>query len=216
MKWLIGSLMLASLLVAGADDLSKAKAVFAEKDKALNAAYEAAKKDLPPELFAKLQEDQRGWMKYRDYVSDGQGGVDGQQSPARWEAAGEITESRIKWVQAWKTLSERKGWSGTYSDGRGGWLEIAEKDGKLSFSLEIVRGPSLHTGGLSGEIRVNGGTGWFETKAEGQDKPTWLTFLNSLDYPGSVRVIAENTGYYHGARGYFHGTYLWLGPLSAE
>ncbi|MFD0892932.1 DUF1311 domain-containing protein [Luteolibacter ambystomatis] len=217
MKWLTGFLLAAGMLAAQAGDLSMAKAAFAEKDKALNAEFAALKKDLRPELFTKLQEDQRGWVEHRDYVSDGQAhGDKPEQSADRWQSMADMTNSRLAWLKAWRKLDQKKSWSGSYSDGRGGLLEIVEKDGKCWFVMSVVRGPTFHTGEISGQMRVNDSTGWFETKAEGEDKPTWLTFLDGLDYAGSVRVAEENTGSFHGARAYFQGTYLWTGELSAE
>lgn len=217
MKWLTGWMIVMGLLTAGAEELPALKADYAAKDKALNETYAALKKELRPELFEKLQEDQRSWLKYRDYLSGWQEkeGVP-ETTLERWEMARDLTAGRIEWLKAWRKLDQRKGWSGSYSDSRGGLLEIAEKDGKCWFTLEVVRGPTFHTGGIAGEVRVNGSTGWFETKADSEEKPTWLTFLDSPDFTGSVKLITENTGYFHGARAYFHGTYVWTGDLSAE
>jgi len=216
MKWLTGLLVAAGLVMAQADDLSKAKAAFAEKDKALNATYATLKKELPAETFAKIQEDQRSWVEYRDYVTGGPGSSTPETSADYWTMQADLTGSRIEWLKAWKKLDQRKNWSGRYEDNRGGNLEIVEKDGKCWFVISVVRGPTFHLGAISGQMRINGSTGWFETKAEGEDKPTWLTFLDELDYPGSVRVVEENSGSFHGMRAYFRGTYLWTGELSAE
>lgn len=217
MKWLTGLLVVAGMLAGRADDLSKAKATFAEKDKTLNAEFAALKKDLRPELFAKVQEDQRGWVEYRDYVSDAQAhGEKPEASADRWQSLADMTDSRIEWLKAWRKLDRKKDWSGSYSDGRGGLLEIVEKDGRCWFVMSVVRGPTFHTGEISGQMRINGSTGWFETKAEGEDKPTWLTFLDGLDVGGFVRVAEENSGSFHGARAYFQGSYLWIGELKAE
>ncbi|BCU76733.1 lysozyme inhibitor LprI family protein [Luteolibacter sp. LG18] len=216
MKWLAGLLVLTWTLTAQADDLAKAKAAFAEKDKALNTVFTTLKKELRPDLFVKMQEDQRGWVEYRDYITTGPGTGDATDAtPDRWTGAAELTEARIAWLKAWKKLDQRKGWSGRYSDGRGGLLEIVEKDGHAWFTLSVVRGPSSHTGEIAGQVKVNGSTGWFETKGEGEKDPTWLTFLDGLDYNGSIRVTEENTGSFHGARAYFSGNYLWLGELTA-
>lgn len=218
MKWVTGLLMVVGMMSVQADELAEAKAAFVAQDKALNAVYETLKKELSPELFAKVQEDQRAWVEYRDYMTNRQKaeGLKTSESAESLTSAAEITKGRIDWLKAWTKLDKRKGWSGKYSDSRGGFLQIAEKDGNVFFVLDVVRGPSFHIGGIDGKISVNGNTGWFETKAEGEEKPTWLTFLDGLDYEGSVRVTAENTSYFHGARGYFQGTYLWTGELSAE
>lgn len=212
---LLGLLFLAGI-VRG-DELAEAKAKFATQDKALNEAYAGLKKSLDPTLFAAVQEDQRGWVEYRDYMSEEQE-REGQPETAvdRWELAAGITESRIDWLNAWRKLGERKGWGGKYSDGRSGLLEIVEKDGKAWFALSVVRGPSFHMGGINGPFRLNGRTGFFETKPEGAERPTWLIFREPFDKEGRIVVEGENTSYFHGARAYFSGTYVWMGELSAE
>ncbi|WP_367870983.1 lysozyme inhibitor LprI family protein [Luteolibacter sp. Populi] len=199
------------------DDLSAAKAKFAEQDKALNAAYAGLKGSLAPELFADVQEDQRSWIEYRNFMSEGQA-RDGEPetSVERWKMAAGLTEERISWLRAWAKLEGRKGWPGSYSDGRGGVLEVAEKGGKFWFSLRVVRGPGFNLGKLRGEFRVNGKTGWFETKAEGEKAPTWLTFVEDNFHQGRIKVFPENAGHFHGMRAYFDGSYLWTGELTAD
>lgn len=216
MKWFaIWILFLFGTAAAG--ELAEAKAKFAEQDKALNAAYAKLKGSLPAELFAAVQEDQRSWADYRDFMSEGQAGqTKPDESAERWEMAAGLTEERIKWLEAWRNLDKKKGWAGSYSDGRGGFLQIVEKDGKFWFQLAVVRGPSFHVGELRGEFQVNGGTGRFETKAEGEEKPTWLTFVEERASQGRIKVFPENAKYFHGARAYFDGSYLWTGELDAE
>lgn len=214
------ALALGMLLMIGtamADGLEDAKAKFAAQDKALNAAYGKLKAALTPELFADVQEDQRSWVEYRDYMSEGQAhGEEAEKSQDRWEMATGLTEERIKWLEAWKALDKRKGWAGSYSDGRGGLLQVIQKGGDYWFLLSVVRGPSFHIGELGGKLRINGQTAWFETKAEGEDKPTWLTLVEENRHPGRVQVFPENAQSFHGARAYFDGSYLWTGELSAE
>ncbi len=217
MKYLLLGLLFLSAGVSQGDDLAKAKAEFAKHDKALNETYDALKKELSPELFAQVQEDQRDWIAYRDGMSEWQE-REGEPETAvdRWELASGITEERIDWLKAWTKLGEWKGWAGKYSDSRGGLLEIVQEDGKAWFALTVVRGPTFHVGGIGGEFRLNGRMGWFETKPDGAEQPTWLTFLEAYDKPGRITVEGANTSYFHGARAYFDGTYVWMGPLTGK
>jgi len=209
--------ILLSIVTAMGDELADSKAKFAAQDKALNGAYAKLKAELAPELFPDVQADQRSWVEYRNYMSEGQAhGEDPEKSLERWEMAAGLTEERIKWLQAWKALDKRKGWTGSYSDGRGGLLQVVQKDGEHWFLLSVVRGPTFHVGELGGKLRVNGKMAWFETKAEGEDRPTWLTLLEEYSHPGRIKVCPENAQYFHGARAYFDGSYLWTGELSAE
>ncbi|BCX48117.1 urease-associated protein [Haloferula helveola] len=206
------------LVAASADELSEAKKSFEKQDAALNKTYAELKKGLAPYLFEKLQEEQREWIEHRDYLSDyfDERRETPEQKAEKWEIAAGLTESRVEWLNAWNRIGKREGWSGKYSDSRGGWLEIVEKDGKVHFALSVVRGPTFHLGDIRGELRVNGGMAWFEVKEEGQDAPTWLTFVETNDGTGRIRVFGANTQYFHGARAYFEGSYLWLGELTDE
>ena len=198
-------------------ELEDAKAEFARQDAALNKAYAGLKKDLEPEIFALVKEDQRGWLEYRDAISDFQtGGEEKDDSVVWFETAAGMSESRVEWLEAWRKATLREGWEGRYSDGYGGLLEIVEEDGKVHFRVSVVRGPTFHSGEIGGVLRTNGGTGWFETKGEDSEDPTWLTLLSESDGSGRITIHGENTSYFHGMRAYFEGSYLWLGKLSDE
>lgn len=204
--------------IACGADLDDAKAKFAKQDAALNEVYAQLKKELSPERFAQLQQDQRTWVDHREFMAEWQE-KEGQPETAvdRWELATALTEGRIDWLKAWSKLDQRKeGWAGRYSDGYNGVLEIVVKDGKTWFVLNVVRGPTFHVGGIGGEFRLNGRMGWFETKPDGAERPTWLTFRETYDKPGLITVEGENTSHFHGARAYFDGSYLWTGELTPE
>lgn len=207
-------------LVTGAaagQDLAEAKAQFHKWDRALNAVYGELKKDLPEEQFAKLQQDQRDWVAHRDYLAEWEARAQGRE-PAEdgsyWEVAASLTESRIEMLRAWKGIGAAGDWTGVYRDGYGGVLEMVERDGALHFTLNVVRGPTHHVGMIGGKAKLNGSTGWFELKAEGEEKPTWLTFLNNREGDGRIEVVGENTQPFHGARAYFDGSYLRVGLLA--
>lgn len=210
-------LLVMTLVTASADELATAKAEYAKQDKALNAVYGRLKKELDSGDFTKVQESQREWIEFKDYMADWQAyGEQIESSAERWSMAAGLTESRIEWLAAWLIQDQRRGWEGKYEDSYGGHLQIAEQGGKYWFYLEVVRGPTFHLGEIGGEFRVKGGTGWFELKEEHEDESTWLTFLHADDGSGRVKVIGENTQMHHGARAYFDGNFLWMGELSAK
>lgn len=199
---------------ATAYDEAKEKAEFEKQDKALNAAYAEMKKTLNPELFEKLRTDQREWVKDRAYKS-------ALDEPDRidWSVAANITAIRIDWIKAWAMMSVNKEWTGHYTDGRGGLLDVVENDGRYYFRLVTERyygsrGEST-SGSIEGRVRVNGSTGWFETKTDEADEPTWLTFLRDMDFTNSIRLAEENTLPFSSRAG-FKGTYLWVRELSAQ
>lgn len=203
--------------VTSGNELETAKAEFAKQDKALNEVYAQLKKELPPETFADVQQAQRTWVEHREFMAEWQEKEDQPETAVdRWELAAALTKGRIDWLKAWTKQEKRETWTGSYSDGYNGVLEIVEKDGKRWFVLNVVRGPTFHVGGIGGEFRRNGQMGFFETKAEGEDRPTWITFREPYDKPGRITVEGENTSYFHGARAYFDGTYLWTGELTPE
>ena len=201
----------------GADELAEAKAEFAKQDKALNEVYQRVKKGLDPLKFSVVQEDQRNWLEYKDYMAEWQAyGEDIETSVDRWEMAAGLTEARVGWLEAWLKQDGKKGWEGVYADSYGGHLRIVEEGGKYWFYLDVVRGPTFHLGEIGGEFRVNGQTGWFELDEGYGDGPTWLTFLEESDGTGRVKLVGENTQGYHGARAYFDGTYLWTRALKPK
>lgn len=216
MKWLWIGIALTG--AAFADPVADAKAEFDKKDRELNATYAGLKKDLPAHLFSTLQEDQRDWLGYRDGIADWQAREkDPERSVEKWETSAGITESRVEWLKAWRRIpDDQESWEGRFSDSRGGLLEIITHNGKTHFVLNVVRGPTYHSGGIGGVMRINGGTAWFETKSEETERPTWLTFVREHDGTGRIRILGENTGPFHGMRAYFEGQYLRLGAVDAK
>jgi hypothetical protein len=76
-----------------------------------------------------------------------------------------------------------------------------------------VRGPTLHTGGLTGVAARKGQVAIYKEEVEPADdrKPCELTFAFSDGH--IVKVTGKNTGYYHGARAYLDGTYFKVAKL---
>ncbi|MDF1823286.1 MAG: lysozyme inhibitor LprI family protein [Verrucomicrobiales bacterium] len=197
-----------------AESLAESQARYAEADDKLNEAYQGAKATLAEWRFSELQKDQREWVDYRDYRAKLAARFDGQAeegkeeaSPDYWMAMAYLTETRTDIVNAWTMIDDfTKDWEGVWIDGVGGELIISETKGEgVEFILTVVRGPTYHQGFIGGTVEVNGSMARFSDKGERSDDETWLTF--HLE-GGRLEVFGENTGYYHGARAYFDGTYI--------
>ena len=113
-----------------------------------------------------------------------------------------------------KVNTYAKTWEGVWIDGYGGILSIEEgQEASLRFTLRVVRGPTYHTGAIEGTAQCNVMSARFEIREEGVEGTTWITFLRE---GGGLRLIGENTQYFHGARAYFDGTYLRVRELTTE
>ena len=53
-----------------------AEAEFAKQDQILNEVYQQLKKELEPNIFEIVRNEQRDWVGYRDFVSEWQKGYD--------------------------------------------------------------------------------------------------------------------------------------------
>ncbi len=201
----------------------QAKAKFEKADKALNEAWAAAKTALPESEFSKLKESQRAWVEYRDYLALSPlytgADVQGELAPDSVEylsAAADLEDTRTAWLQALvREWSAEETLTGTWSDSFGGMLQVVEKDGRLHFILECVRGPTSHIGGLAGTADWNLSIGWFSDKGREADKEE-VTNLSFIQRDKQLEIIGANTSHYHGARAYFDGHYVKTGKLGAK
>lgn len=201
-------------------DLATARAEFQKHDAALNRLYAELKKELRPTEFALVQEDQRGWVDYKEYVAEGQArfeGVAPAESASYWATAAGMTEARLRYLSAWRGVGERGSWTGEYSDGRGGLLEMVETEEGLYFTLQVVRGPTFHLGTIGGLATVNGHLARFSTALDDEEgRECWVSFLNDLNGDGRIVVATAKAQHFHGARAYFDNAYLRVGLLDAE
>jgi uncharacterized protein YecT (DUF1311 family) len=199
-----------------------AKAVFEKSDHALNEVWAAAKQALPEVEFNKLKEDQRSWVEHRDYLarSPMYTGADIQgelplDSADYLEAAAGLEEMRTEWLKGlihdWKDETLTGYWTDSY----GGSIEVVEREGHLHFVIQCVRGPTSHLGGLAGIAVWNPNIGWFSDKGRDKDK-TDETNLSFILRDKKLEIIGANTGYYHGARAYFDGSYIKVKALDAK
>jgi uncharacterized protein YecT (DUF1311 family) len=162
-----------------APTLKEAKAEFEKQDKALNAAWDEVKKskELSDAEQAELKDEQKAWVAYRDEMSlsPGYSGAPENEAEARKSAeyfscAASITEERTAWLKGRIAKAPAENVTGVWSDSYGGELRIVQKDKKLYFSIDVVRGPTAHLGSISGIASWNEPLGWFSDKEGQKDK----------------------------------------------
>jgi uncharacterized protein YecT (DUF1311 family) len=201
---------------------TEARAAWAKADGALNQAWEALRKAKPEAEFKALQEDQRTWLHYRDEMA--QGGVFGTggeppdkaalQSPPYLTALTDLTNERVNWLQCLLKPLPTSPLTGVWSDSFGGNISIVEQGGRIYFTLNVVRGRSLHVGELSGFAAWNPPIGWFTDKGREKEK-TDETNLSFVLRNERLQLTGANTSYYHGMRAHFDGDYMKVAELSA-
>lgn len=198
--------------------LKQAQADFGVADEELNEAWAQARAKLPASLFAELKDEQRAWVEHRDYLalSPGYSGVesdaaDPKKSVEYLSAAAALTEERVVWLKG-LMRKESESMTGKWSDSYGGHMEIVEREGKLHFTIEVVRGPTAHLGGIAGIASWNYPIGWFSDKGRDNAKTT-ETNLAFVLRNGRLQITGANTSEYHGARAYFDGRYVRVSDL---
>jgi uncharacterized protein YecT (DUF1311 family) len=199
--------------------LEQAKQRFAATDADLNKAFQETRSKLSGSALIDLRDRQREWLKHRDYMASDQPrqngfeGSDFKQSPDYWEAMADLTKERTAFLRAAFDSSLPKGMTGVYQDSYGGALQLEETAQGLVFSLNVVRGPTTHTGGLTGVATRKGSSAIYKEKIEPPEdrKPCELTFAFTDGH--IVKITGKNTEYYHGARAYFDGTYFKVAKL---
>jgi uncharacterized protein YecT (DUF1311 family) len=199
--------------------LDQARQRFATADADLNKTFQEVRSTLRENALNDLRDRQREWLKHRDYLASDQPrqngfeGTDVKQSPDYWEAMADLAKERAEFLRAAFNPALPKGITGVYQDSYGGALQLEETAQGLVFSINVVRGPTTHTGGLTGVATLKGRVATYKEKvAPAEDrKPCELTFAFSDGH--IVKITGKNTGYYHGARAYFDGTYLKVAKL---
>jgi uncharacterized protein YecT (DUF1311 family) len=184
----------------------------------LNEIYLRAKQKLTTASFVDLKKRETAWIVYRDYFADQSAGINARveslpEEVARWQSLRDLTMSRIQFIRSLLDDSLPKGVTGTYHDEYGGELDL-EKDSKgVKFRLNVVRGPTSHTGDVSGRVVLRNGIGIYRDPqpAEGENAAE-ITF-HILD-DRRVEINARNDSYLHGARAYFDGIYFKSAPLT--
>ncbi len=227
--YLVALLSLAAFPALAQDEkpaptLKEATAEFDKEDKALNAAWDEVKKskELSDAEQAALKDEQKAWVAYRDELSlsPGYSGApeneaEARQSPEYFACAAGITSSRTAWLKGRIAPSPPDNVTGVWSDSYGGTLKIVQKEKQLYFSIEVVRGPTAHTGSISGIAAWNEPLGWFSDK-EGEKDKTDEANVSFVLKRNLFQITTANASSYAGARAYFDADYLLVGKLDAK
>ena len=213
-----------------APTLAEAKAAFAKADRALNQAWSAAKGAVNGRDLTELTANQRDWLEFRDYQagweSEQAGEKDRKRSAVWHTTAAALSESRTEWLRgrAETAKGPLETLTGMWSDSYGGTMRFVHQQppapadatnaapARLLFDIEVVRGPTYHTGGVAGIAMWNQRIGWWSDKGVDPEK-TEEANLAFVDREGCIEVIGANTSHYHGARAYFDGLYCKVSPL---
>ena len=206
--------------------LVEAKAAFAKSDRALNQAWSAAKSATTGSALTELTQSQRAWLEYRDSTAQRESEQAGEKNPRRsasyHSTAASLTDARAEWLRGRaRDATADETLTGRWVDSYGGTMRLVQpiarggQDGRLLFSIDVVRGPTYHTGGVAGVASWNERLGWWSDKGRDAGKPDESN-LAFIQREGCLEVIGANTSHYHGARAYFDGLYCKAGTLDAK
>ncbi len=211
-----------------ASALAPALANFKSADTALNAAWAAFKAKATSTEFQTILQNQRNWLNYRDAMSAND--VVAFAEPADLancadyhQGRVELTKGRTQFLKG-LTAPAQLNWSGVYRDTFGGYLSLEQIGDQLNFSLDVVRGPTFHTGEYAAVANLAAAlktgertTATFTRDLEPETGDAAKTLLFSFDRVGNrITLKAENAEQFAGARAYFEGDYVYFGPLSAK
>ncbi len=197
--------------------LERAKARFEAADAQLNADYKALVAALKPDELEELKDLQLKWIARRDSGAEAETGAaeKPKEQLAYWDKLLELTSTRLEFLKVYSRKGIPKGVTATYRDFDGGWLHLEERKTGLAFSLEVLRGPSLHSGFLEGVVKRSGKLATFRETVPKEEtrEPAEVTFTFVTD--NKVQVEAKNAGFHAGARAYFDGLYFKAHALEA-
>lgn len=195
------------ILLSNAEFLKRTRNRFDAADALLNKTYQVTKNELKGSAIDALREKQRAWIEYRNGIAEFHLPDPPQSSPDYWGRMCDLTLVRVRFLRIYSGIHAPKGLAGEYEDSYGGVLTLADSKAGLRFSIEVVRGPTAHTGEISGVARLTGNTAYFKAKAdneiEGPPAEVTLTFGEGH----IVRVETKYTQQYGGMGAYFEGNY---------
>ena len=197
--------------------LTQAQDTHLQADRRLNELYQSVRTPLAPADVTRLRSEQQQWIDHRDQMAGWHAAADGAgDQPAasveywRWMAA--LTRARCEMLAIWDGKTAAPGLDGEYSDGFGGLLSIADSGpDSLGFTLSVVRGPTAHTGEITGTAKRNGARATFtdaDLPADQRGDPPCEMDFSIIGK--RIEITSRNSQFYHGARAYFNGTYYKL------
>jgi uncharacterized protein YecT (DUF1311 family) len=222
---------LASNAVQAGCDTSKATfaknaKAYAIADQALNTVWKQVKNKLPPAQFKTLLESQRNWLEYRDYMA----AADATQEPAPEliaakrcaafpDAQADITINRTRYLNALvaPSLPNDQFWRGEFQDSQGGFITINPTKNGAQFHMDVVRGPTYHTGTIAGLGTLRNNQLIYRTKTENYetDDPndTVPVTVTMIRVGNQIVVTTNNAQNFAGARAYFDASYARVSNL---
>ncbi|MGE3536712.1 MAG: lysozyme inhibitor LprI family protein [Candidatus Tectimicrobiota bacterium] len=188
---------------------------FTAADRELNAVYQHLTTTIEMPRKQAMKEQSRRWIEYKEAHCLEATGIalsldlpEVKRRPEYLECLYDLTVARTAYLKkAFGQEGVAPGLAGAYDDGFGGTLTLrASGSDTYTFQLEVVRGPTFHTGEVEGRIRLPAKTATFVQKTDcGGDIPCCrLTFTRQ---PLFLRIASEGCEYLHGARAYFPGNY---------
>lgn len=188
---------------------------FSTADGELNAVYKRLYASLEPQRRSAMQEHSRAWIAYKESLCLESTAINSSLDPAQVKNSAEyfaclydMTRARTAYLKsAFAGEGVSPGLAGTYDDGFGGTLTLKLKaTDRYDFHIEVVRGPTYHTGDVEGTIQFSTATTTFVQRDDcGRDTPCCrLTFKRQ---PLHIDVAEDSCHMLHGARAYFSGAY---------
>ena len=188
---------------------------FAEADRELNAVYKRLYATFETARRKAMQDNSRRWIVYKDELCLESTAINNRLTPQQAKNSAEyfaclydLTVARTAYLKrAFAQEGVAPGLAGMYDDGFGGTLTLKPANGDTyAFHIEVVRGPTYHTGDVEGDVHLQTSTATFvQTVDCGEETPCCrLTFSRA---PMFIAVEEDNCGMFHGARAYFSGEY---------
>lgn len=122
-----------------------------------------------------------------------------------------LIKRRVSWIHGLMDhfKSGGDGLTGFWSDNRGGWMSLVDKNGVIYFSASCIRGRDHYHGHVRGHAVKNGKRAIF--KDTPMDEEVKILFTKKGPW---LRVEGTNTDVYHGLQAYFDGDYVKIAPLT--
>jgi len=125
-----------------------------------------------------------------------------------------LIKRRTSWIHGMMDHLKNggEGLTGFWSDNRGGWMSIVDKNGVIYFSASCIRGSEHYHGHVRGQAVKSGNRAVFKATPIADEE---VEILFTVEGPW-LCVEGTNTGVYHGDVAYFDGYYVKIAPLPPE
>lgn len=178
---------------------------FRKADKELNDVYRSLQKNLNATLKEDMKKGSIEWIGYKEYLCNYDLEMRNQNKNGDaqyFSCLYDLTASRTKYLKNVYGTKHSPAIKGTYNDGVGGNLVISKSGQNWKLSISVVRGPTYHTGEVSGDFIMKDQQGFFEIKEDGLS-----CTLEILQKTEGIEIVEKECSDFHGARAYFTGLY---------